>query len=145
MNNVSLVGRLIKDPELRYVGEKNSAVTNFVIAVDRDYKTLQGERESDFINIEAWGKQAEIICEYMTKGRLIGIEGKIKVDKYKNESGENRYITKVRATSFKFLDYKNKSVDTLAVQEEEFTYYDSSMVFKEVNLRDEISTEELPF
>lgn len=145
MNNVSLVGRLIKDPELRYVGEKNSAVTNFVIAVDRDYKTLQGERESDFINIEVWGKQAEIICEYMTKGRLIGIEGKIKVDKYKNESGENRYITKVRATSFKFLDYKNKSVDTLAVQEEEFTYYDSSMVFKEVNLRDEISTEELPF
>ena len=145
MNNVSLVGRLIKDPELRYVGEKNSAVTNFVIAVDRDYKTLQGERESDFINIEVWGKQAEIICEYMTKGRLIGIEGKIKVDKYKNESGENRYITKVRATSFKFLDYKNKSVDTLAVQEEEFTYYDSSMVFKEVNLRDEISTEELHF
>ena len=145
MNNVSLVGRLIKNPELRYVGERNSAVTNFVIAVDRDYKTLQGERESDFINIEAWGKQAEIICEYMTKGRLIGIEGKIKVDKYKNESGENRYITKVRATSFKFLDYKNKSVDTLAVQEEEFTYYDSSMVFKEVNLRDEISTEELPF
>ena len=145
MNNVSLVGRLIKNPELRYVGERNSAVTNFVIAVDRDYKTLQGERESDFINIEVWGKQAEIICEYMTKGRLIGIEGKIKVDKYKNESGENRYITKVRATSFKFLDYKNKSVDTLAVQEEEFTYYDSSMVFKEVNLRDEISTEELPF
>ena len=134
MNNVSLVGRLIKNPELRYVGERNSAVTNFVIAVDRDYKTLQGERESDFINIEVWGKQAEIICEYMTKGRLIGIEGKIKVDKYKNESGENRYITKVRATSFKFLDYKNKSVDTLAVQEEEFTYYDSSMVFKEVNL-----------
>lgn len=145
MNNVSLVGRLIKDPELRYVGEKNSAVTNFVIAVDRDYKTLQGERESDFINIEAWGKQAEIICEYMTKGRLIGIEGKIKVDKYKNESGENRYITKVRATSFKFLDYKNKSLDALAVQENECTYYDSTMVFEEVNLRDEIYSGELPF
>lgn len=145
MNNVSLVGRLIKNPELRYVGERNSAVTNFVIAVDRDYKTLQGERESDFINIEAWGKQAEIICEYMTKGRLIGIEGKIKVDKYKSESGENRYITKVRVTSFKFLDYKNKSLDVLAVQEDECTYYDSTMVFEEVNLRDEIYSGELPF
>ena len=145
MNNVSLVGRLIKNPELRYVGERNSAVTNFVIAVDRDYKTLQGERESDFINIEAWGKQAEIICEYMTKGRLIGIEGKIKVDKYKSESGENRYITKVRVTSFKFLDYKNKSLDALAVKEVEDDYYDSNSLFKEVNSIDEISIEKLPF
>ena len=145
MNNVSLVGRLIKDPELRYVGEKNSAVTNFVIAVDRDYKTLQGERESDFINIEAWGKQAEIICEYMTKGRLIGIEGKIKVDKYKNESGENRYITKVRANSFRFLDYKNNNINIATVQESEENYYDSKSLFNQVNEEKELVDYELPF
>ena len=145
MNNVSLVGRLIKNPELRYVGERNSAVTNFVIAVDRDYKTLQGERESDFINIEAWGKQAEIICEYMTKGRLIGIEGKIKVDKYKNESGENRYITKVRANSFRFLDYKNNNINIATVQESEENYYDSKSLFNQVNEEKELVDYELPF
>lgn len=145
MNNVTLVGRLTKDPELRYVGEKNSPVTNFILAVDRDYKSSKGERETDFINIEVWGKQAEILCEYMTKGRMIGIEGKIKVDKYKNENGENRYITRVRATSFKFLDYKNKSLDALAVKEVEDDYYDSNSLFKEVNSIDEISIEKLPF
>lgn len=145
MNNVTLVGRLTKDPELRYVGEKNSPVTNFILAVDRDYKSSKGERETDFINIEVWGKQAEILCEYMTKGRMIGIEGKIKVDKYENENGENRYITRVRATSFKFLDYKNKSLDALAVKEVEDDYYDSNSLFKEVNSIDEISIEKLPF
>ena len=145
MNNVTLVGRLTKDPELRFVGEKNSPVTNFILAVDRDYKSSKGERETDFINIEVWGKQAEILCEYMTKGRMIGIEGKIKVDKYKNENGENRYITRVRATSFKFLDYKNKSLDALAVKEVEDDYYDSNSLFKEVNSIDEISIEKLPF
>ena len=145
MNNVTLAGRLTKDPELRYVGEKNSPVTNFILSVDRDYKSSKGERETDFINIEVWGKQAEILCEYMTKGRMIGIEGKIKVDKYKNENGENRYITRVRATSFKFLDYKNKSLDALAVKEVEDDYYDSNSLFKEVNSIDEISIEKLPF
>ncbi len=145
MNNVTLVGRLTKDPELRYVGEKNRAVTNFILAVDREYKNSQGERDTDFINIEVWGKQAEVLCEYMTKGRMIGIEGKIKVDKYKNENGENRYITRVRATSFKFLDYKNKNLDALAVKEVEDDYYDSNSLFKEVNSIDEISIEKLPF
>lgn len=136
MNNVILVGRFIKDPELRYVGEKNKAVTNFILAVDREYKNSKGEKDTDFINIEVWGKQAEVLCEYMTKGRMIGIEGKIKVDKYKTENGEHRYITRVRATSFKFLDYKNKNLDN---------YYNSKSLFKEVNLIDEISTEKLPF
>ena len=145
MNNVTLVGRLTNDPELRYVGEKNRAVTNFILAVDREYKNSQGERDTDFINIEVWGKQAEVLCEYMTKGRMIGIEGKIKVDKYKNENGENRYITRVRATSFKFLDYKNKNLDALAVKEVEDDYYDSNSLFKEVNSIDEISIEKLPF
>lgn len=60
MNNVVLVGRLTKDPELRYVGEKNNALTNFSLAVDRGYKNSQGESKVDFINIEIWGRQAEI-------------------------------------------------------------------------------------
>lgn len=143
MNNVVLVGRLTKDPELRYVGEKNNALTNFSLAVDRGYKNLQGESKVDFINIEIWGKQAEIFCTYMEKGKMVGIEGKIIADKYKNENGENRYITRVRANSFRFLDSKNKNIAT--VGETEANYYNSNTLFNQVDKEKGLSIEELPF
>lgn len=143
MNNVVLVGRLTKDPELRYVGEKNNALTNFSLAVDRGYKNLQGESKVDFINIEIWGKQAEIFCTYMEKGKMVGIEGKIITDKYKNENGENRYITRVRADSFRFLDSKNKNIAT--VGETEANYYNSNTLFNQVDKERGLSIEELPF
>lgn len=143
MNNVVLVGRLTKDPELRYVGEKNNALTNFSLAVDRGYKNLQGESKVDFINIEIWGKQAEIFCTYMEKGKMVGIEGKIITDKYKNENGENRYITRVRADSFRFLDSKNKNIAT--VGETEANYYNSNTLFNQVDKEKGLSIEELPF
>lgn len=143
MNNVVLVGRLTKDPELRYVGEKNNALTNFSLAVDRGYKNLQGENKVDFINIEIWGKQAEIFCTYMEKGKMVGIEGKIIADKYKNENGENRYITRVRANSFRFLDSKNKNIAT--VGETEANYYNSNTLFNQVDKEKGLSIEELPF
>lgn len=143
MNNVVLVGRLTKDPELRYVGENNNALTNFSLAVDRGYKNLQGESKVDFINIEIWGKQAEIFCTYMEKGKMVGIEGKIIADKYKNENGENRYITRVRANSFRFLDSKNKNIAT--VGETEANYYNSNTLFNQVDKERGLSIEELPF
>lgn len=143
MNNVVLVGRLTKDPELRYVGEKNNALTNFSLAVDRGYKNLQGESKVDFINIEIWGKQAEIFCTYMEKGKMVGIEGKIIADKYKNENGENRYITRVRADFFRFLDSKNKNIAT--VGETEANYYNSNTLFNQVDKERGLSIEELPF
>lgn len=143
MNNVVLVGRLTKDPELRYVGEKNNALTNFSLAVDRGYKNLQGESKVDFINIEIWGKQAEIFCTYMEKGKMVGIEGKIIADKYKNENGENRYITRVRADYFRFLDSKNKNIAT--VGETEANYYNSNTLFNQVDKERGLSIEELPF
>ena len=143
MNNVVLVGRLTKDPELRYVGENNNALTNFSLAVDRGYKNLQGENKVDFINIEIWGKQAEIFCTYMKKGKMVGIEGKIITDKYKNENGENRYITRVRADYFRFLDSKNKNIAT--VGETEANYYNSNTLFNQVDKEKGLSIEELPF
>lgn len=145
MNNVVLVGRLTKDPELRYVGEKNNALTNFSLAVDRGYKNSQGESKVDFINIEIWGRQAEIFCTYMAKGKMVGIEGKIIADRYKNENGENRYITKVRANSFRFLDYKNNNINIATVQESEENYYDSKSLFNQVNDMKELGDYELPF
>jgi len=145
MNNVILVGRLTKDPELRYVGERNTAVTIFSLAVDRGYKTLQGERKVDFINIEIWDKQAEIFCTYMEKGKMVGIEGKLIVDNYKNENGEYRYITRVRANSFKFLDSKSKNINIATVQESEENYYDSKSLFNQVDEKRELVDYELPF
>ena len=145
MNNVVLVGRLTKDPELKFVGEKNNALTNFSLAVNRGYKDLYGENKVDFINIEIWGKQAEVFCTYMEKGRMIGIEGKIIVDNYKNENGENRYITRVRANSFRFLDYKNNNSDIAIVQECETNYYDSESLFNQVNENKKLLEDELPF
>ena len=131
MNNVVLVGRLTKDPELRYVGEKNNALTNFSLAVDRGYKNSQGESKVDFINIEIWGRQAEIFCTYMAKGKMVGIE--------------NRYITRVRANSFRFLDSRNKNIDIATVQEPEARYHDSKSLFDQVNEERELSIEKLPF
>ena len=145
MNNVVLVGRITKDPELRFVGEKNNALTNFSLAVDRGYKDLYGENKVDFISIEIWGKQAETFCTYMEKGRMVGIEGKIIVDNYKNENGENRYITKVRANSFRFLDYKNNNINIATVQESEENYYDSKSLFNQVDEKRELVDYELPF
>lgn len=145
MNNVVLVGRLTKDPELKYIGEKKNALTNFFLAVDRGYKNLYGENKVDFINIEIWGKQAEIFCTYMAKGKMVGIEGKIISDKYKNENGENRYITKVRANSFRFLDYKNKNMNTISVESSDKKYYSSENLFDMVDEKRELFTEELPF
>ena len=81
----------------------------------------------------------------MEKGKLVGVEGKIIVDKYKNENNENRYITRVRANSFKFLDYKNKNLNIATVEESESNYYDSKTLFEEVHAEKELSVEELPF
>jgi len=145
MNNVVLVGRLTKDPELKFVGEKNYALTNVSLAVDRGYKDLYGENKVDFINIEIWGKQAETFCTYMEKGRMVGIEGKIIVDNYKNENGENKYITKVRANSFRFLDNKNNNINIATVQESEENYYDSKSLFNQVDEKKELVDYELPF
>ena len=105
MNNVVLVGRLTKDPELRYVGEKNNALTNFSLAVDRGYKNSQGESKVDFINIEIWEGKLKFLYLYGKEGKMVGIEGKIIADRYKNENGENRYITRVRANSFRFFRF----------------------------------------
>jgi single-strand DNA-binding protein len=103
INRVNLIGRLTRDPELRTTGNGIS-VTNFTIAVNRQYKNQNGEREADFISIVAWQKLAELVCNYMTKGRLVAVEGRIQTRNYENERGERVYITEVVAESVQFLD-----------------------------------------
>lgn len=111
MNKVVLMGRLCNDPELRYAGEKNSPVTNFTIAVNRDYKNNEGKYDADFIECEFWGRKSEIFCKYMTKGELVGIEGSLRLNRFTTKDGENRSIIKVKVDEFTFIpQYKRKEI-----------------------------------
>ncbi|MCB4305149.1 single-stranded DNA-binding protein [Clostridioides difficile] len=110
MNNVILIGRLTKDPELRYIPGSGTAVSTFTIAVDRDYVKKDGNKETDFIPVEVMGKLAEVCANNLSKGRLIGVEGSIRVNSYEKE-GEKRAYTKVHANKIKFLDYKKDDTE----------------------------------
>lgn len=112
MNRVVLVGRLCREPELRYVGENNTPVTDFILAINRNYKNSQDKYDADFINCELWNKRAETFCQYVTKGQLISVEGRLKVDKYVSSSGENKIKTIVRADNFYFVSSKSDNTNT---------------------------------
>ena len=105
MNRVVLVGRLTKDPELRYT-PNGVAVCTFTLAVNRPFTNQQGERDADFINCVAWRKTAENLANYQKKGNLIGIDGWIQTRSYEGNDGKRRYITEVIAESVQFLEPK---------------------------------------
>lgn len=105
MNSVVLVGRLTKDPELRYIPGTGTAVANFTIAINRDYKKKDGTVATDFIPVQVMGKAAEFCANYITKGRLVAIQGNLRIDKYQTQTGENRTFTKVITRSVQALDY----------------------------------------
>jgi len=113
MNNVVLIGRLTKDPELKYIPQSETAVANFTLAVDRP---LAKEKTADFIRIVAFGKTAELCERFLTKGRLVGIQGRIQTGSYKTQSGETRYTTEVYADRVEFLDRGDKSASGDTVQ-----------------------------
>jgi single-strand DNA-binding protein len=113
MNNVVLIGRLTKDPELKYIPQSETAVANFTLAVDRP---LAKEKTADFIRIVAFGKTAELCERFLTKGRLVGIQGRIQTGSYKTQSGETRYTTEVYADRVEFLDRGDKSASGDPVQ-----------------------------
>lgn len=99
MNKVVLIGRLTKDPELRYAAGSGTAVTRFTIAVNRQFK----KDEADFINCVAWNKTAETIAQYFTKGRPIAIVGHMQTGSYDAQDGTKRYTTDVAVDSFEFI------------------------------------------
>lgn len=105
MNNVVLIGRLTKDPELRYIPQSETAVVNFTLAVDRP---MAKEKTADFIRIVAFGKTAELCERYLAKGRLVGVQGRIQTGSYKTQSGDTRYTTDVNADRVEFLDWGDK-------------------------------------
>ena len=109
MNKAILIGRLTRDPELRYTSS-NRAVCQFTIAIDRPFSNqATGQREADFINIVAWDKTGENVGKFMTKGRLIAVEGRIQVRNYDNNEGRKVYVTEVVASNVQFLESRNAS------------------------------------
>ena len=103
MNRVVLVGRLTKDPELRYTGN-GTAVASMTIAVKRNFKNDQGEYESDFINVVVWRKPAENAANFLKKGSLCGIDGRVQTRNYEGQDGKRVYVTEVLAESVQFLE-----------------------------------------
>lgn len=105
LNRVVLVGRLTRDPELRYTPNTGIAVATFTLAVDRNFTNRQGEREADFIPIVVWRKPAENCANYLGKGSMVAVDGRLQVRSYEQD-GQRRYVTEVVAEDVRFLDSK---------------------------------------
>lgn len=105
LNHVTVMGRLVRDPELRRTGS-GIAVASFTLAVDRDFKDQSGEHGTDFLDCVAWRNTAEFICKYFTKGRMVVASGRLQKRDYENQNGEKRYVTEIVVESAYFGDSK---------------------------------------
>lgn len=139
MNKAFLIGRLTRDPELRY-SSSNAAIVNFFIAIDRQYTNTQGQRETDFINIVAFQKQAENIKKYVGKGSLVAVDGRIQTRNYDDKDGKRVYVTEVVADRVQFLDSRNSNASVSSVPEENVSPADfqTDTTVKETNVSDDV-------
>ena len=110
LNNVSLVGRFTKEPELKTIGEKN-VVCNFTLAVNRTFKNAEGEREADFIQCQAWNKQAEFINTYLHKGQLVAVTGEIRTRTYERKDKTLAYVTEINLNSIQSLEKRDPQTE----------------------------------
>lgn len=128
LNRVVLIGRLTKDPELRYT-PNGVAVCNFTLAIDRNFKNSQGERDTDFINCVVYRQLAELSANYLAKGKLAAVDGRIQVRSYTAQDGQKRWVTEVIAEDVRFLSPKDSGSGSTS---------NSSPYGREVNLDDDI-------
>ena len=113
LNKIILMGRLTRDPELRRTGS-GTAVTSFSLAVDRDFKSQSGEKETDFIDVVAWRSTAEFVAKYFTKGRMAVVEGRLQIREWKDKDGNNRRSAEVIAENIYFGDSKRDGASDFA-------------------------------
>ena len=119
MNKIILLGKLIKDPELKTIEDGDKVFTRFIIAVDRNFKSLDGTRKADLIPVTIWGRKAEVVCKYMTKGSYISLSGRLKTGSYEDKQGNKKYIAEVVAEDFKFVGNKREVKENSQVSGEE--------------------------
>ena len=110
MNKIVLLGRLVKDPELRIIESGDRVRTTFVIAVERNFKSVDGTRKADFIRVTVWGKKAEIVCKYLKKGDSISLSGRLRTGSYEDKLGNKKYIAEVIAEDFSFVNPKRDNL-----------------------------------
>ena len=108
MNRVMLIGRLTAKPELRYTSS-NIPFARFSVAVNRTFSNSQGQRETDFINVVVWRKQAENVCNFLDKGSLVSVEGRLQTGSYDDKDGNKRYSMDVVGDSVQFLESKSQA------------------------------------
>lgn len=125
INNVTLVGRLTKDVDLRYT-QSGKAVGNFTLASNRPFKT-NGQQEADFINCVIWGKQAENLAQYMGKGSQVGITGRIQTRSYENQEGKTIFVTEVVADSVQFLESKGSKSNNQRTEKDAINDYNKDV------------------
>lgn len=120
MNCIALIGRLTKQPEVRYTSDKQTCVANFTLAVNRQY-VREGQQDVDFINIVAWGKTAEFIGKHFDKGQQVAVQGRIQTRNYDDKDGKKVFVTEVVAESVFFADSKKAENQQGKEPEEEET------------------------
>lgn len=150
INRCVLVGRLTRDPELRYTSS-NIAYTRFTIAVNRTFSGPSGEREADFIQCVAWRRQAENVAKFVRKGSLVGVEGRIQTGSYDDKDGKRVYTTDIVCDSVQFLEPKGDTNDDSGYQPQpprEYnrqSYQDDQVEKKQDTPRIDVSEDDLPF
>jgi single-stranded DNA-binding protein 4 len=135
INNVTLIGRLTRDAELRYT-PSNIATAQFNIACNRNFKNANDEYDTDFINCVMWREQAERFCNWTRKGMLVGITGRIQTRNYENQQGQRVYVTEVVAESFQVLEKRDNTANQNSMTEQMPPSYTSPM---------DITDDKLPF
>ena len=143
INNVVLVGRMTKEAELRYT-PSNIAVATFTLAVNRDFKGENGEREADFINVVLWRQAAENLANWTKKGSLVGVTGRIQTRNYDNQQGQRVYVTEVVADRFQLLESRGESQGQGQSQNAAPNFARESNQYGATNPLD-ISDDDLPF
>jgi single-strand DNA-binding protein len=122
LNRVQVIGRLGKDPETRFT-PSGKKVAHFSLAVSQRWKSNGETKEyTEWVNVEAWGRLGEVCQEYLKKGSLVYLEGRLKTDKYEDKGGETKYYTKVVALQMQMLDKKDKEEPVMTVEEEAVDY-----------------------
>lgn len=151
LNRTVLVGRLTKDPELRST-PNGVNVGTFTLAVNRTFTNAQGEREADFINVVVFKKQAENVKNYLSKGLLAGVDGRLQTRSYDNKDGQRVFVTEVVADSVQFLEPKNNNQQPNNNYQQQNNAYNapqnrqqSNNPFANANAPIDISSDDLPF
>lgn len=138
LNRVILIGRLTREPELRFT-TSGTPVANFTLAVDRSFVNSQGVRETDFIRIVVWGKQAETCANYLGKGRLVAVEGRLQVRSYQTPEGQARQATEVVGETVRFLDRAREGAGPAPAPEPDLEFTEEGLG------EDALQSEEPPF